>query len=262
MGRLSRTDLERALRFATLAGEQPTPREASDEVLLNALWKMIDSEYASYERSDETLRAWLTEVRLPSELPSESIDAATLQLGWQQDPFIRYRRRTNDLSAVRLEDVVDMRSYRRTEYAAMMAEASVRKFGTPRRHILSRWVRTGGRHHGLVYMERTKRKFSSRDRLVLDAVADHLSAYERRRAAPISPQQLELEARLTARESELLDLMATGATNAQMAQQLWISPETVRTHLEHIYLKLGVSNRTAALARTGRSHPVLVHPGG
>ena len=58
---------------------------------------------------------------------------------------------------------------------------------------------------------------------------------------------------LSTRENEVLDLVAAGATNAQIAERLWISPGTVKKHLEHIYLKLEVGSRTAALARTGRA---------
>jgi DNA-binding CsgD family transcriptional regulator len=52
---------------------------------------------------------------------------------------------------------------------------------------------------------------------------------------------------LTAREREILALVAQGQTNAQVAATLWISPATVGKHLENAYPKLGVSNRTAAV---------------
>jgi DNA-binding CsgD family transcriptional regulator len=54
---------------------------------------------------------------------------------------------------------------------------------------------------------------------------------------------------LTPREREVLAWVARGETNAEVAQRLWLSPETVRTHLEHVYAKLGVHTRTAAAAR-------------
>ena len=52
---------------------------------------------------------------------------------------------------------------------------------------------------------------------------------------------------LSTREVELLALLATGATNKQLAQSLFISEATVKTHLVHIYRKLDVTNRTAAI---------------
>jgi DNA-binding NarL/FixJ family response regulator len=52
---------------------------------------------------------------------------------------------------------------------------------------------------------------------------------------------------LTARELEVLRLVATGLTNAQVAQRLCITPRTVNAHLTAIYSKLGVSTRSGAM---------------
>jgi NarL family two-component system response regulator LiaR len=57
---------------------------------------------------------------------------------------------------------------------------------------------------------------------------------------------------LTAREVEVLQLLAFGHTNKDIAEQLFISPDTVKTHLEHIFDKLGTSDRTAAVAEALR----------
>jgi DNA-binding CsgD family transcriptional regulator len=54
------------------------------------------------------------------------------------------------------------------------------------------------------------------------------------------------QAGLTARESEVLRLLAEGLPNKAIARQLGISPKTVSNHMEHVYAKLGVSNRAAA----------------
>lgn len=53
--------------------------------------------------------------------------------------------------------------------------------------------------------------------------------------------------RLTPREIEVLSLIAKGLSNRAVAEQLGVSRATVRTHLEHIYAKLVVSNRTEAV---------------
>jgi DNA-binding NarL/FixJ family response regulator len=59
---------------------------------------------------------------------------------------------------------------------------------------------------------------------------------------------------LTAREIEVLQLLAFGHTNKDIAERLYISPDTVKTHLEHIFEKLGASDRTAAVAEALRRH--------
>ena len=75
------------------------------------------------------------------------------------------------------------------------------------------------------------------------ALADELSqAKERDRKAET----------LTAREIEVLQLLAFGHTNRDIAEKLFISPDTVKTHLEHIFEKLGASDRTAAVAEALR----------
>jgi DNA-binding NarL/FixJ family response regulator len=54
---------------------------------------------------------------------------------------------------------------------------------------------------------------------------------------------------LSARESEVLALVATGMTNKAIAEALFVSENTVRTHLKSVFRKLDVSNRSQALAR-------------
>jgi DNA-binding NarL/FixJ family response regulator len=53
---------------------------------------------------------------------------------------------------------------------------------------------------------------------------------------------------VSARELEVLQLIARGATNREAAEQLFISEATVKTHLLHVYAKLGVNDRAAAVA--------------
>ena len=86
--------------------------------------------------------------------------------------------------------------------------------------------------------------FTERDRAVLTLLRPHLhevylDAERRRRSVP----------ELTPRQWELLRLIAGGRTNIQIARELGLSEGTVRTHLENIYGRLDVSNRTAAVIR-------------
>jgi DNA-binding NarL/FixJ family response regulator len=71
------------------------------------------------------------------------------------------------------------------------------------------------------------------------------------------PAQFSSELGLTTREGEVLSWLSKGKTNRDIAQILGLSPRTVDKHLEQIYAKLGVENRTAAAAiatNTNRSN--------
>jgi DNA-binding CsgD family transcriptional regulator len=86
--------------------------------------------------------------------------------------------------------------------------------------------------------------FDGRDRLLLSLLRPYLNeAYQdlarRRRTVPT----------LTSRQWELLHLLAHGHTNTEIARELVVSVTTVRKHLENIFARLGVTNRTAAIAK-------------
>lgn len=58
---------------------------------------------------------------------------------------------------------------------------------------------------------------------------------------------------LSNREMEVLQLLSEGKTNKEIAKALWISEQTVKTHVAHIFDKLGTSDRTETVARALRS---------
>jgi DNA-binding CsgD family transcriptional regulator len=101
-----------------------------------------------------------------------------------------------------------------------------------------------GRSVRLLFLREPGLDFSERDRALLTLLRPHLQlAYHdaERRRSPVP--------KLTARQWDLLHLIAGGRSNFQIARQLGLSEGTVRTHLENIYARLNVSNRTAAVVR-------------
>ncbi|MGW4124504.1 protein kinase domain-containing protein [Nocardia sp. NPDC004711] len=76
---------------------------------------------------------------------------------------------------------------------------------------------------------------------------ERATGYALGEAAPVEEQSSTddaLIAALTPREAQVARMLAEGMTNKQIAQALIIAPRTVETHVEHIFTKLGVNNRT------------------
>ena len=71
-------------------------------------------------------------------------------------------------------------------------------------------------------------------------------------ARSVPPKKSAAEKLLTARELEILYLLADGCRYAEIASQLFISLDTVKTHIRHIYEKLRVRNKTEAISRLMR----------
>lgn len=99
------------------------------------------------------------------------------------------------------------------------------------------------------------RDFGPRERLILTLVRPHLSAVYRRarlgrRLATLMGTLDDGTAELlTPREREVMRWVAEGLSNAEIARALVVEMSTVCKHLEHVYAKLGVRSRTAALAK-------------
>ena len=103
--------------------------------------------------------------------------------------------------------------------------------------------------------------FSERDRERLELLRPHLAFLYRvacRAAAPAGLPEVRLllpqapdacPGSLTPREREVVRWLAHGKTDADIAAQLGTSTRTVHKHLEHVYVKLGVETRTAAVMR-------------
>ncbi len=68
-------------------------------------------------------------------------------------------------------------------------------------------------------------------------------------ALKLETLNLALPSPLTSREFTLLNLLREGYTNHQMAEKLFLSVNTIKTHLKNLYSKLDVNTRTAAVAR-------------
>jgi two-component system response regulator DevR len=77
-----------------------------------------------------------------------------------------------------------------------------------------------------------------------------------RNSDPAPARQSSEDPGLTKREVEILQLVAEGYSNSQLAKMLWVTEQTVKFHLSNIYRKLDVSNRTEA-SRWAQLHGLL-----
>ena len=104
-----------------------------------------------------------------------------------------------------------------------------------------------------IALNRSREDFTDTDREVLSAIAGPLSnALRRARSRGRAHQAMATAgpgglADLTDRELQVLRLAAEGRTNQAIARAIDVSPRTIAKHLEHIYRKLGVTNRAAAV---------------
>jgi DNA-binding CsgD family transcriptional regulator len=162
----------------------------------------------------------------------------------------QYRSATGDLASVRLTDVGSWRRYRESPvYREYFAPGGIGYMLDIGLSTLAGWQRTL-----LFCKSREEKDFSERDRDVLELLRPHLRArearadlYRRLSADPAAGAgRPDDDSALTLREREIVYLVGQGKTNAEIAIELWITPGTVKKHLEHVYEKLGVNGRAAA----------------
>jgi DNA-binding NarL/FixJ family response regulator len=107
-----------------------------------------------------------------------------------------------------------------------------------------------GRRWGAELAVFRPRDYGERERLILQLLEPHLAVLYR-----ASKLRYRLGAAhdaaclLTQRELQIMKHVRDGLRNAEIARELVIQPSTVRKHLEHVFDKLDVSSRTAALAK-------------
>jgi DNA-binding NarL/FixJ family response regulator len=92
------------------------------------------------------------------------------------------------------------------------------------------------------------------DRIKAAARGERIDSTQRSRRAVID-ESLRWPGReigLTERESELLALLSSGMTNRELGSHLYVSENTVKTHLRHLYAKLHIHNRTQAASLAGQ----------
>lgn len=165
-----------------------------------------------------------------------------------EHPLVNYYRDTADGQPVRISDFLGRERFHRLGLYADF----FRHF--PVEHQLAVSLPSPAPQVIGIAFNRSSGDFSDADRDLLAVLRDPMTtAMERARAREQARQALTAPdsklADLTDRELRVLQLAALGRTNSAIAHALDISARTVAKHLEHIYRKLGVSSRAAAVYR-------------
>jgi len=248
---LARADLQAVLDFLAEVDELHD-QEPYSAGLLGRLRQLIPSPVVLYQEVDLRARRF---VQAQSDNPADrETDDEDLYWTLGPCPIGEYRGRTGDLTTVRMSDVMGRTRWHETAlYREYFKPFDIEGFVDLGLGAGREWYRS------IVLMrERDDLDYSERDRAVMESLRPHLRAREARAAmrdalaswsvTPV-PRSAEVEPQLTAREREIVTLVAEGKTNAEIANELWVSPATVKKHLENVYLKLGVGSRAAAASR-------------
>ncbi len=169
-----------------------------------------------------------------------------------EHPLVREHGRNPAAVTKRVSDLMSTGAFRRSP----LYNEYYRAIGID--HVMAVPIHVDQRFLVSFVLNRSGRDFGDRERALLEVLRPHLAnlyrlgvAADRAREAPAhaDPAAQLAALPLTPREREVLDWVAAGKTNRDVAVILGARPRTVEKHLERIYEKLGVETRTAAVMR-------------
>jgi DNA-binding CsgD family transcriptional regulator len=244
MVRLSQHDLRNALEFVHEASSVDTA-EPFPQPLLDLLGRLVPAEFISYSEWDITKEPVATlEVEQPVvSMPPDVVDA---RREYCCSFPLSVVTRGSERRPLKISDFMSLRELHRLDYY----DCVLRPYRIE--HQLRLWLSApdGASRFFAFSRPGEGHDFGERERGVLELLRPFLVAirerFELRRAETPSNGSA-----LTEREAEILHWVARGKTNREIASLLFVSPHTVRKHLENVYEKLGVHTRTAAVRAAG-----------
>lgn len=241
MVRLGQRDLRNALEFVHAASSIDAS-EPFAQPTLDLLARVIPGEFVSYSEWDISEAPRL---KMAVEHPVVSIpaDVAEARREYCCSYPLSVVRHSSEIRALKISDFLSLRELHRLDYY----DSVLRPFRIE--HQMRLWVSAPARAARFFCFDRlrSQRDFSERDRGLLDLLRPFLVAIRERFELRYAERPTN-GAALTEREGEILRWVARGKTNQEIASLLFVSPHTVRKHLENAYAKLGVHTRTAAIA--------------
>jgi DNA-binding CsgD family transcriptional regulator len=245
-GRLSPDDVERLQGASLELHAQPT-LEKFRRAVPNVFLRLVPASH--FDTSEFVVDRTARRVRMRS--CWASTDFITPEFATQAEealfhhPFMQHTLRYGDTGALMLSDFIPLAKLKRTPLYRELLEpgGAARLLGI---------VSPGPRGITTLSYARGLREpaFTERERRLFELLAPHFTQARRNVEQRTGIRVNELRAvehyRLTARELELARWLAKGKTNGEIASILRIHVRTVEKHLERIYEKLGVENRTTA----------------
>lgn len=258
MNHLTRGDYAKALRLLAQLGELAAETEGFAQHGVRALVDFVPAEFATLSVC-ELRSGHRRVVGLPG-INLSPADIESFDRHFYSHPLVRYHGVERGSGVCRISDRLSLNEFRRSPLYA----DHYRRIAIDR--VVAVPLRSDGRVLVSFVLNRARIDFSDRERERLELLRPHLAHLYRSvggsnadsgiraGAEPDSNQAQPLPrtahtAQLTLREAEVLQWIACGKTDADVAALLGLSPRTVQKHLEHIYQKLGVETRTAAAMR-------------
>lgn len=239
---VSTPDLRRLVDLVQLAGSVRSADRPPVE-LLDGLATVVGCDFVGYLDHDPYARRVHSQLGNSWEVDEDPVpedecapaDDIFWNLYWTSPPC-SYPDRTGDVETV--TTTTDFYSTRQWLRQPMYLE--IHQPGGMRYEMMVSLPAPPGRSRRLLFWRESR--FSERDRLLLTLLRPHLLAL-------CPPPKPAGPGALSPRQRDLMGLVADGLSNRQVARQLAISEGTVRKHLENIYTRLEVTNRTAAVSR-------------
>jgi DNA-binding CsgD family transcriptional regulator len=256
MHALTRSDLRTSIEVLHSFGEACASAHQFARHGLVALSKIVPADLITLSVSD-----FDTSHRSVVSNPGSAIGGREIEVFdhfFHVHPLVRVHGRNPRAGTYRISDLLSKYDFRRTPlYNEYYRPIRIDHVMAVPVHIDSRFV------VGFVLNRSGRGGFSERDRKMMDLLGPNLTTFYRLCVALDDARTVRgqlpnpdfrstpfTELVLTAREREVLDWLAAGKTNRDIAAILGRSTRTVEKHLERIYEKLGVETRTAAVMRS------------
>ncbi len=246
---LRRSDLESGHRFLGAIAEHSVDEVAFARVAVRELSALVASDLTTLSICH--LASGRREV---TSFPDECLgaeDRACFDRHFAAHPLVHFHAAQHGRGAHRISDSIPFARFRE---GALYSDY-YRRIGID--HVVALPIRVDQDVLVSFVLNRRLRDFSDRECQLLDRVGPvlaRLHAALGAAAAAAGPLADPAAAPLTPRETEVLDWLAGGKTDRDIGAILGCSHRTVQKHLQHMYEKLGVETRTAAVVRhRGRS---------